>query len=48
MHWTGGGEEEGLAWNLFLVGPSTVWRDDEDERKKMQTDGRGADEEEDE
>lgn len=35
----------GLAGNLFLFGPSTVWRDDEDERKKLQTDGGSADEE---
>lgn len=34
MCWTGGGEQEGLTGNLFLVGPNTVWRDEEDERKK--------------
>lgn len=48
--WTGGGDQEGLMGNLFLVGPSTVWRDDEDEREKkneLQTDGGGVDEEED-
>lgn len=51
MCWTGGGEQEGLTENLFLVGPSTVRNDDEDERgekKEMQTDGGGAHEEEDE
>lgn len=32
MCWTGGGAQEGLTGNLFLVGLSTVWKDDDDER----------------